>query len=242
MTITNSTITEALADNGGPTWTHLPKEMSSPFIGNGDVFGRSEGCRTLILGLWREICAARKRTTFGVRATVGRVNLNAKWEIIMRTFVGMVLAVVMVLGGVVAQADETVHGVISLHGLDVWHAQCKSPKTHCMFAYICDDNQTTDTEVWQMTMTVLSPTGLFGASDVTAERLGGCNTAGVLLCRPGATVGAMKALITVTRPWPVFLPVHPTQYELNFGCFDKTMAVLPDAADTLTRIAHIQGI
>ncbi len=88
-----------------------------------------------------------------------------------------------------------------------------------------------------MTMVAITPVGLYGTGDVSFAYSNLCITSGVLICRPGTTVGAMKGLITIThRTGP-----GVTQYELNFGCFDKDMNVLPDAADTLTRTMHILG-
>ncbi len=155
----------------------------------------------------------------------------------MRILVSGILVAIGLLMAQPAQADETKSGSIGT-GIDVWNAQCKSPKTHCMFAYICDES--TGLATWEMTMTVVSPTLLYGAGDVSNAHLG-CNTGGVLLCRPGTTAGPMKAIITVTRPFvcPACPPTASYNYELNFGCFDKNQAVLPDVSDALTRTTHI---
>ncbi len=158
----------------------------------------------------------------------------------MRTFVGAVL-VAMVLGGVpgIARADETRIGTLGT-GIDIYNAQCKSAKTHCLFAYVCDESQ--GAARWAMTMTAITPTTMYGKGNVTTADGGDCNTAGVLLCRSGLTAGAMKAIITVTlaaTPCPACSPGNTFDYALNFGCFDKFLNVLPDASDDLIRTTHI---
>src|SRR5262245_1332404 len=150
----------------------------------------------------------------------------------VRQLWGMLLAAVLVLAGV-AQADETKHSSLSVNGVDIWNAQCKSPKTHCLFAYICDDNVASG-DLFSMVVAGVTPTALYGTGDLSFVYNNNCNTAGVLLCRAGTGVGAIKALIVVTHP----LGQGTTQYELNFGCFDKDKGVLPDAADSLTLVTH----
>src|SRR5262245_35590601 len=98
-----------------------------------------------------------------------------------------------------------------------------------MLVEVCDFSAATP-DFWQMVATAYVPVGILGKMVNNRALTGGC-TGQFALCRPGTTVGPIKAIVSV-----IHVDGGPgTSYSLEVVCEDKFFDLINDTKTTLQR-------